>query len=72
MAAASLGMILCVAGLLLAVPRPRAGFVVGMIGTGLALLLMWWMAPFLLPLPIVLGYRLAKEPTAATPSVTHP
>ena len=71
MAGGSLGLILSVAGLLLAVPRPRAGFVVGMIGTGLIFLVTGWIHPFALPLPIVLGYRLAKESTAATPSVTH-
>ncbi len=70
MPAASLGMGLCVAGLLIAIPRPRAGFIVGMIGTGLAFVSMWWLYPFLLPLPIVLGYRLAREPKAAPPSPT--
>ena len=70
MAVASLGLGLCIAGLLLAIPRPRAGFIVGMIGTGLAFVSMWWLYPFYLPLPIVLGYRLAREPKAAAPSPT--
>ncbi len=29
-----------------------------MLGTGLAFLLTWWLFPFYLPLPIILGYRL--------------
>ncbi len=63
-----LGLGLSVVGLLLAIPRPQAGFALGMIGTGLAFLLMPWLFPFFLPLPIVLGYRLLREKEAAQPS----
>jgi len=65
---ASLGLGLCIAGLLIAIPRPQVGFLVGMVGTGLAFVSMWWLLPFYLPLPIILGYRLAKEPRALPPS----
>ncbi len=61
MGPALLGLGLSVVGLLLAIPKARAGFVVGMIGTAIAFLVMPWMFPFYLPLPIVLGYRLYRE-----------
>ena len=57
---ATVGLGLCVAGLLLSIPRPTAGFVVGMIGIGIAFMSMWWLFPFYIPLPIVLGYRLIR------------
>ncbi len=63
-----LGLGLSIVGLLLAIPRPQAGFAVGMIGTGLAFLAMPWLFPFFLPLPLVLGYRLLREKGAAQPS----
>lgn len=65
---ALLGLGLCVAGLLLAIPKAQAGFGVGMIGTVIAFLAMPWMFPFFLPLPIVLGYRLYRESATAQPS----
>jgi hypothetical protein len=63
-----LGLGLCVAGLLLAIPKAQAGFGVGMIGTLIAFLTMPWLFPFFVPLPIVLGYRLYREQAAAQPS----
>jgi hypothetical protein len=68
MGLATFGLALSVVGLLLAIPRPQAGFVVGIIGTGVALLSMPWLFPFFLPLPIVLGYRLLRELADAYPS----
>ena len=56
-----LGLGLSIVGLLLAIPRPQAGFVVGMIGIGLTFVMMPWLFPFYLPLPLVLGYRLYRE-----------
>lgn len=61
MGLALFGLGMSIVGLLLAIPKARAGFVVGIIGTGLAFLSMPWMFPFFLPLPIVLGYRLLRE-----------
>ncbi len=66
---ATFGLCLSVVGLLLAISRPQAGFLVGILGTGLAFVVMPWLLPFFLPLPIVLGYRLAREPRAGQPSV---
>lgn len=57
-----LGFGLSVVGLLLAIPRPQAGLVVGMMGIGLAFVMMPWLFPFYLPLPLVLGYRLYRQP----------
>ena len=65
---ATFGLCLSVVGLVLAIRRPQAGFLVGILGTGIAFVLMPWLLPFFLPLPIVLGYRLAREPRAAEPS----
>lgn len=67
---ALLGLGLCVSGLLLAIPRPRAGFIVGMIGTGIVFVSMWWVFPFLVPLPILLGFRLAREPKTVPASAS--
>ena len=68
MGVALFGLGLSVVGLLLAIPRAQAGFVVGIIGTGLAFLSMPWLFPFFVPLPIVLGYRLHREQAGAHPS----
>jgi hypothetical protein len=46
---------------LLAIRRPQAGFIIGMLGTGLTFFAMPWLFPFFLPLPIVLGYRLPRS-----------
>ena len=51
-------------GLVLSVPRPREGFVVGTLGIGLAFLLTWWLFPFYIPLPIILGFRLIRRQAA--------
>ena len=50
-----------IVGVVLAIPRPQSGFLVGVAGTLLAFLAMPWLLPFFLPLPIVLGYRLARN-----------
>jgi hypothetical protein len=68
MGVATLGLGLSIVGLLLAIPRPQAGFAVGAIGTGLAFVAMPWLFPLFLPLPIVLGYRSLREKRAAGPS----
>ena len=68
MGVATVGLALSIVGLLIAIPRPRAGFVIGMLGTGLAFLVMPWLFPFFVPLPIVLGYRLIREQDAARKS----
>jgi hypothetical protein len=65
---ALVGLGLSVVGLLLAVPRPQAGFVVGMIGTGIVFLAMPWLFPFYIPILVVLGYRLHRELATAQPS----
>lgn len=65
MAIALVGLGLCVAGLLVAIRRPGAGLGAGLAGTGLLFFSMPWLLPFYLPLPIVLGYRLAREQRAA-------
>jgi Na+/proline symporter len=54
------GLGMAIIGLLLSIRRPREGFIVGMLGTGLAFLLTWWLFPFYIPLPIILGYRLIR------------
>ena len=66
---AVVGLGLTIIGLLLAIPRPREGFIVGMLGIGIAFLTMWWLWPFYLPLPIVLGYRLIRAQDAARQAV---
>ena len=70
MGVALFGLGLSVVGLLLAIPRAQAGFVVGIIGTGLTFMSMPWLFPFFLPLPIVLGYRLRREQDTAQPSAS--
>jgi hypothetical protein len=54
------GLGMAIIGLVLSIRRPREGFIVGMSGTGLAFVLTWWLFPFYIPLPIILGYRLIK------------
>jgi hypothetical protein len=58
-----LGLGIGLVALAMAIRRPRAGFLVGVIGSLILLLVMPWLLPFFVPLPIVLGYRLAREPT---------
>jgi hypothetical protein len=58
----TVGLVVGLVALALAIPRPQAGFLAGVIGTMLVLLTMPWLLPFFVPLPIVLGYRLAREP----------
>lgn len=70
MGIATVGLGLSIVGLLLAIPRPQAGFIVGMIGTGIAFLSMPWLFPFFVPLPIVLGYRLIRAQDAARTSAS--
>ena len=65
-----LGLCLAVVGLVLAIPRPQAGFLVGIAGNRIAFLVMPWLLPFFLPLPIVLGYRLARAPVAGQTPAT--
>ena len=54
------GLGMTIIGLLMSISRPREGFIVGMLGVGLAFLLTWWLFPFYLPVPIILGYRLIR------------
>jgi len=61
MAYTLIGLALSIVGLLLAIPRPLAGFITGVVGTGLTIVLMPWLFFAFLPLPIVLGYRLVRE-----------
>lgn len=55
------GFALSVCGLLVAVECPRAGLFVGLAGTAIVTILMPWLFVAFLPVPIVLGYRLARE-----------
>lgn len=57
MVPAVVGFVLAAVGLLLAIPKPKAGLWVGMIGIGLAFLVMPWMYLFYLPVPIALAFR---------------
>ena len=59
---------LCVAGLVLAFPRPAAGLAVAVIGTLVAVVAMPWAWFVLLPAPIAAWYRLGHSRPAA-PSV---
>lgn len=70
MPVALLGLGISLVGLLLAVPRPKSGFIVGALGTGLAFMAMPWMFPLYLPLPIVLGYRLNRSQGVTQVSAT--
>lgn len=70
MPVATLGLGISFVGLLLAIPRPQGGFIVGVLGTGLAFLAMPWLFPFYLPLPIVLGYRLVRSRGVTQSSAT--
>jgi hypothetical protein len=70
MPVATLGLGISFVGLLLAIPRPQGGFIVGVLGTGLAFLAMPWLFPFYLPLPIVLGYRLVRSHGVTQSSAT--
>jgi preprotein translocase subunit Sss1 len=64
MGPAAVGIGISIVGLVIAIPRPQAGFVIGVAGTLIAVIAMPWLLLFFLPLPIVLGYRLAREPVA--------
>jgi hypothetical protein len=68
MGAATLGLSLSVIGLLMVIRRPQAGFIVGIIGTGLALLSMPWLFPFFLPLPVVLLSGLSRAQRSPQPN----
>lgn len=68
MGVATAGLALSIVGLVIAIPRAQAGFVIGMLGTGIAFVTMPWLFPFFVPLPIVLGYRLVREQDAARKS----
>jgi hypothetical protein len=70
MPVATLGLGISFVGLLLAIPRPQGGFIVGVLGTGLAFLAMPWLFPLYLPLPIVLGYRLFRSQGVTQSSAT--
>ncbi len=61
---AALGLAASLVGVLLAIPRPEAGFVLGSLGTLVVFLAMPWALPFFLPLPVVLGVRLARTPVS--------
>ena len=71
MGIATVGLGLSIVGLLVAIPRPQAGFAIGSIGTAVAFLSMPWLFPFFVPLPIVLGYRAVREPVPARPVVSE-
>lgn len=68
MGQATIGLVIALVGAIMAIPRPQSGFLVGVAGTLLAFLAMPWLLPFFLPLPIVLGYRLAREPVTGQPT----
>ncbi len=70
MAGVVVGLGLSIVGLLLAIPSPRAGFVIGLVGTGLLMAGMPWMFMGFLPVPIVLGYRLARDRKIARGTAT--
>lgn len=70
MVPAVIGLGLAIVGIVVAVPRPLAGFLIGVGGILIAFILMPWLLPFFLPLPIVLGYRLAREPVAGRTTAT--
>jgi hypothetical protein len=70
MPVATLGLGISFVGLLLAIPRPHGGFIVGVLGTGLTFLAMPWLFPLYLPLPIVLGYRLNRSHGVTQSSAT--
>jgi hypothetical protein len=71
MPVATLGLGMSIVGLLLAIPRPQGGFIVGVLGTGLAFLAMPWLFPFFLPLPLVLGYHLVRSQEMTQSSATE-
>lgn len=70
MPVATLGLGISFVGLLLAIPLPQGGFILGVLGTGLLFLAMPWLFPFYLPLPIVLGYRLDRSHGVTQSSAT--
>jgi hypothetical protein len=70
MPVATLGLGISFVGLLLAIPRPQGGFILGVLGTGLLFLAMPWLFPFYMPLPIVLGYRLVRSQKVTQSSAT--
>ena len=57
----AVGLAVSIIGLLMAIPNPWAGFVVGLAGTIVAMAAMPWALYLFLLVPIVLGYRLARE-----------
>ena len=61
----SVGLTVSIVGLLVAIRDPRAGFVLGLAGTVVCVAAMPWAFYLFLLVPIVLGFRLAREREAA-------
>ena len=61
----AVGLAVSIIGLLVAIPNPWAGFVLGLAGTVVAMAAMPWALYLFLLVPIVLGYRLARERESA-------
>ena len=68
MGAAMFGLSLAIVGVLVIIRRPHAGFIVGIVGTGLGLLSMPWLFPFFVPLPIVLLHGLSRAQGSTQPT----
>jgi len=69
-AVALVGLGLAIVGSIVAIPNPRVGCPIGLAGSAIAIFIMPWMLPMLLPVPVVLGYRwLASRPPTAE---SHP
>ena len=70
---ATVGFIASIVGLLLSIPRPEAGFVIGALGLLLTFVCMWWMFPFYIPATVALLFRLLRAtPSARTPTAPTP
>lgn len=70
MVPAVVGLVLAAVGLLLAIPKPKAGLWVGLIGIGIAFLVMPWLFPFYLPVPIALAFRYSRGGQGSVGEVT--
>jgi len=69
-----LGLALSIAGLLVAIPNPRMGLQIGLVGTILACLAapsLFAALPWLWPVPVMLGYRVAWERRIARPTAAE-
>lgn len=66
----AIGLVVSLIGLLTAIPNPRAGFLVGLIGTAVSTAAMPWNFYIFLLVPSVLGYRLAHEREIARGTAT--